>query len=79
MLAKLKRITIFDAIVALMMTVVLIITVYPFLQVVAISFNDATDTVRGGIHIIPRKFTFQNYISIFESNSKIITGFINSI
>ncbi|QEH70929.1 carbohydrate ABC transporter permease [Cellulosilyticum sp. ST5] len=61
------------------MTIVLIITIYPFLQVVAISFNDATDTVRGGIHIIPRKFTFQNYISIFESNSKLITGFINSV
>ncbi|WP_207669764.1 carbohydrate ABC transporter permease [Cellulosilyticum sp. WCF-2] len=79
MLAKLKKITIFDAIVTLLMTIVLIITIYPFLQVVAISFNDATDTVRGGIHIIPRKFTFQNYISIFESNSKLITGFINSV
>ena len=79
MLAKLKKITLFDVIVTLLMTIVLIITMYPFLQVVAISFNDATDTVRGGIHIIPRKFTFQNYISIFESNSKLITGFINSV
>ena len=79
MLAKLKKITIFDAIVTVLMTIVLIITVYPFLQVLAISFNDATDTVRGGIHIIPRSFTIQNYISIFESNSKLVTGFINSV
>lgn len=53
------------------------ITLYPFLNVLAISLNDATDTVRGGITIFPREFTFENYITIFEYDN-LITGFVNS-
>lgn len=53
------------------------ITLYPFLNVLAISLNDATDTVRGGITIFPREFTFKNYITIFEYDN-LITGFVNS-
>ena len=79
MVGRLKKVSIVDCIIILIMCFVLIITVYPFLQVVAISFNDATDTVRGGIHIWPRVFTFNNYKEIFASNSKIITGFVNSV
>lgn len=75
----LKRITIADVIIAFIMCIVLVITVYPFLQVIAISFNDATDTVRGGIHIWPRQFTLNNYKEIFASNSNIWRGFFNSI
>lgn len=79
MAAVRKKITIPDIIIALLMTVVLIITIYPFVQVIAISFNDATDTVRGGIHLWPRKFTLNNYKEIFSSNTKIATGFIVSV
>ena len=74
-----KRITIPDVIIAIIMTIILIITLYPFLQVLAVSFNDATDTVRGGIHLWPRKFTLNNYKEIFSSNTKIITGFMVSV
>jgi len=79
MIGKLKKVSIVDIIIILIMCFVLVITVYPFLQVVAISFNDATDTVRGGIHIWPRVFTLNNYKEIFASNSNIITGFVNSV
>ncbi|RUT46606.1 carbohydrate ABC transporter permease [Paenibacillus anaericanus] len=47
------------------MTVILIITLYPFLNVLAISLNDSTDTVRGGIYLWPREFTWENYKTIF--------------
>lgn len=68
-----------DIIITIVMLLVFAITVYPFIQVVAISFNDATDTVRGGIHLLPRVFTFNNYIEIFTSNRNIGRGFINSV
>lgn len=79
MTERLKKISVVDVIITFIMCIVLAITVYPFLQVIAISFNDATDTVRGGIHIFPRVFTLNNYKEIFASNSNIVRGFINSV
>lgn len=51
---------------------------YPFLNVLAISFNDSVDTVRGGISIFPRQFTLENYKLIF-SYEGLITGFKISV
>lgn len=79
MTSGIKKITIVDIIIAFIMCIVFVVTVYPFLQVVALSFNDATDTVRGGVHIWPRVFTLNNYVEIFKSNSNIGRGFINSV
>lgn len=50
-----------------------IVTLYPVLNTVALSFNDGIDAVRGGIHLIPRIFTLQNYKTVF-SQQNIITG-----
>lgn len=47
----------------------IVITVYPFLNVLAISLNDPMDTMRNINFIIPRKFTLSNYIYIFEENN----------
>lgn len=76
---KRKKIQIFDVVLILIMIIITIATVYPFLNVLAISFNDATDTVKGGIHILPREFTLQNYKEIFEGNSKLPRGLLISI
>ena len=62
-------------------TVILIATVatlYPFLNVLAISLNDSTDSVRGGITIFPRVFTWENYKVIFAFGS-LVTGFKISV
>lgn len=56
---------IFDVLNIIFMAIILIATVYPFLNVLAISFNDSIDTVRGGISIYPRQFTLENYKTIF--------------
>lgn len=50
------------------------ITLYPFLNVLAISFNNSIDSVRGGIYIWPRIFTLKNYAEIFEYKT-LTTGF----
>jgi len=60
------------------LTIIVIATVYPFLNVLAISFNDSVDTVRGGIYLWPREFTLENYETIFGYKS-LLTGFKISI
>ncbi|MBB6694100.1 carbohydrate ABC transporter permease [Cohnella xylanilytica] len=63
-----------DAVIAVILIVVTAVTIYPFLNVLALSFNDSTDSVRGGISIFPRDFTWENYKVIF-SFSGLVTGF----
>lgn len=46
-----------------------IVTLYPFINTVAISFNFGLDTVRGGIYLWPRVFTLNNYEAIFASGT----------
>ncbi|WAM32192.1 carbohydrate ABC transporter permease [Caldicellulosiruptor naganoensis] len=46
----------------LLMIILAVVTLYPFLHVLAVSLNDPYDTVKGGITIFPRKFTLINYI-----------------
>ena len=41
-----------------------VITLYPVINTVAISFNDGIDAVRGGIHLWPRVFTTKNYVTV---------------
>lgn len=57
---------IFDIANFILMATILIVTLYPFLNVLAISLNDSTDTVRGGIYLWPREFTLENYKTIFQ-------------
>lgn len=61
-----------------LMIVVLIATLYPFLHVLALSFNDSIDTVRGGITIYPRVFTLDNYKVILTKDS-LLTAFAVSV
>lgn len=69
---------VFDIFNMLFMTFVLVVTLYPFLNVLAISLNDATDSIAGGIFVFPRKPTFSNYIQVFQKQ-ELLTGFIISI
>lgn len=59
------------------MIVFVVITLYPVLYTLAISFNDGTDALRGGIHIFPRKFTFQNYMTVLKKSNLITGAFIS--
>lgn len=76
---KKRRVTVFDIILALLMLLVIVITLYPFLNILAISLNDATDTARGGIHIWPRDFTLANYQEIFGGNQHLLSAFGMSV
>lgn len=49
----------------LIMLFVVVVTLYPFLNTLAISFNSGVDTTRGGIYIWPRIWTLKNYEAVF--------------
>ncbi len=49
------------------MLVVSVTTLYPFLNALALSLNEAQDTTRGGITIYPRVFTLESYKGIFTN------------
>lgn len=53
------------------------ITLYPFLNVLAVSLNDSVDTVRGGITVFPRVFSIDSYKEIMGYDG-LITGFVVS-
>jgi putative aldouronate transport system permease protein len=53
----------------LIMLIIGAITLYPFWNTIAVSFNNATDTTRGGITLLPRVFSMQNYRAVFSSGT----------
>ncbi len=67
-----------DGFITFILLLIVIVTIYPFLNVLAISFNDANDTIKGGVHIFPRVFTLRNYEEVFK-DPILITAFINSV
>jgi putative aldouronate transport system permease protein len=62
----------------LILTVFVIITIYPIINTLAISFNDALDAMRGGVYIWPRKWSFNNYRTVLNKDS-ITTGLYISV
>ncbi len=62
----------------LFMILFVVITLYPVLNTVAISFNDGVDAVRGGIHLWPRKFVLKNYDIVLHQQN-MLTGAVITV
>lgn len=56
-----KQITLFDVINISIMTVFMLLCIYPLVYVLAGSFNQGADYTAGGVYFLPRLFTFENY------------------
>ncbi len=56
---------VFNTLNILYMLTVLVVTLYPFLHILAVSLNDARDATRGGIGILPRVVSFDSYKTVF--------------
>ncbi|MCR6105658.1 carbohydrate ABC transporter permease [Salipaludibacillus agaradhaerens] len=76
--ASTKKDLIFDILNYSFLFIIMVATLFPFLNVLAISLNESTDTVRGGIYVWPREFTFNNYLEIMKYDN-LVTGFMNSV
>jgi len=71
MLLKRKRKTgdiLLDAFIYLSLIFLIIVTLYPFLNTVAVSFNEGLDSLKGGIYLWPREFTTFNYSQLLSRN-----------
>lgn len=51
------------------MTLLILVTLYPFWFSLAGSFNTGSDYARGGVYLWPREFTFGNYEALFSDNA----------
>lgn len=52
---------------ALVLTSIILVTLYPFWNTIIVSFNQAIDTTRGGLYLWPRIWTITNFKSIWVS------------
>ena len=60
-----RRHSVFPYINGAAMILLMFVTLYPVINTIAISFNDGTDAVRGGIGLWPRVFSMKAYETIF--------------
>ena len=68
---KIKRNTedwIMDSVISVVMVLVLVVTIYPFWNVIIQAFNAAGDTARGGLWLYPRQFTLQNFKELLSDS-----------
>lgn len=52
-------------------------TLYPILNTIAVAFNDGMDTLRGGIYLLPRKFTVDNFKAVINRPALVNAAFIS--
>lgn len=69
---------VFNVFNGLFMAIFTILMVFPFLNILALSFNDGSDAVRGGIFLWPRVFSLANYEFVF-ANGDLWRGFWVSV
>lgn len=69
---------IIDAIIVLFMLFIIIVMLYPMWNTLAVSFNDARDSIKGGIYLWPRKWSLYNYQSVFRTD-KVFNAFLISV
>lgn len=67
----------FNTINTIVMIIIMIVTLYPVINTVAISFNDGTDAVRGGIKLWPRVFSLRSYKTVFVDETIFNAFFIS--
>ncbi|HPU63467.1 MAG TPA: carbohydrate ABC transporter permease [Mobilitalea sp.] len=61
----------------IVLTIFCIVTLYPILNTLAISFNEAVDTLTGGIRLWPRKWTVQNYRTVLNMRNLMRGAYIS--
>ncbi len=68
---------IFDSVNTVFLLLLCVVMLYPMLNTLAVSLNDATDSVRGGIYLWPREFTLYSYQHVFGEAQLLQAGIIS--
>lgn len=53
---------------------IILITLYPFYYILINSLNDGLDAAMGGIFLLPRKFSLENYTTFFTNPKWLSAG-----
>ncbi|GIP28605.1 sugar ABC transporter permease [Paenibacillus sp. J23TS9] len=64
---------VFDLCNVMIMLVLSLAMLYPFINLLALSLNDGADAARGGIYFIPRQFSLDSYMLLFQ-NKRLLSG-----
>ncbi|KAA9005339.1 carbohydrate ABC transporter permease [Paenibacillus spiritus] len=59
------------------MLLLVVVTLYPFLHTLTVSFNEGNDTLRGNLYLWPRAWSLQNYKAVFISGTIYHAAFIS--
>lgn len=73
-----EKFTLFDALIYLIMAFVLVVTLYPLLHVIAVSFSESSAILQNKVGIIPKGFSLDAYAKILET-MKVPRAFMNSV
>lgn len=60
---------IFNVVNIVFLVLLMLSVLFPYLNVLAKSFNDGNDTMRGGVTFYPREFSMQNYDAILNDSA----------
>ncbi|MBD2865509.1 carbohydrate ABC transporter permease [Paenibacillus oceani] len=73
-----RKITVFDAVNVLLMLLVMIVTVYPFVYMIAVSFSDQVSVMKGSVFLWPKGFNTDMY-RIVLTDPRIWNGYLNTV
>ena len=75
---KFRSDKLFGYINGVLILLICVITLYPFVYILANSFNEGRDAMINKVYIFPKKFTLENFEAVLQT-SGILNGFIVSI
>lgn len=58
-----------DSVNLFLLAIIALVTLYPFYYVVIASLNLGSDTAKGGLYLLPREFTLNNYAHFFKDSN----------
>ena len=73
-----KRFTVFDAVVLLISTILMLIVLYPLILVLSNSFSDPSYVAGGQVLFLPKGFNLAGYKAVFGAKD-IMSGYLNTI
>ncbi|SDO19388.1 putative aldouronate transport system permease protein [Paenibacillus sp. yr247] len=73
-----KRWDLFTIVNYSLLTLFCLLTLYPIIYVIAGSFNDGNDYMRGGVYFFPRQFSLASYMIVFRDD-RLISSIIVSL
>ncbi|WP_168121318.1 carbohydrate ABC transporter permease [Paenibacillus sp. HB172176] len=60
---------IFDICNIIFLLLLMVVTLYPFINTLAVSFNNAQDSIKGGIYLWPREWSLGNFKYVFHQST----------